>query len=555
MRAVIYARYSTEHQRAASIEDQVRICRERIDREGWDLLQVFQDRAISGATSQRPGYQALLAGARDGAFDVVVAEALDRLSRDQEDVAALFKRLRFAGIRIVTLSEGEVSELHVGLKGTMNALFLRDLAAKSHRGMRGRVEAGKAGGGVTYGYDVIRRLNPDGSLVKGERAINQVDAAIVCRIFEQYAAGVSPKKIALALNNAGIQAPRGGAWTASTLNGNRARGTGILNNELYVGRLVWNRLTYMKDPETGRRRSRARADIELVTTDVPELRIVPQELWKRVKERQARLDAVAALVASDCAASSTPAPVTFWRKQRPRFLFSGIMRCGACGSGFTKISAHHFGCAGARLKGPTVCTVLRTIRKDVLESTVLDALRERMMIPEIYRVFAIEFTAEWNRLQAEASGDQAAKQSELDRVRNQLERLVDAIANGTPIGALQSRMTTLEARRLALEAELAQAIVPAPRLHPNLPEVYRIRLEQLAATLEADTADEARELIRSLVDSVLVHAEVEGFRIEVRGELANILSLAAGSPRKAEMMCEQIKVVAGVGFEPTTFRL
>ena len=130
-----------------------------------------------------------------------------------------------------------------------------------------------------------------------------------------------------------------------------------------------------------------------------------------------------------------------------------------------------------------------------------------------------------------------------------------SIANGTPIGALQSRMVTLEARRLALEAELAQAIAPAPRLHPNLPEVYRARLQQLVATLEADTADEARELIRSLVDSVLVHAEVKGFRIEVCGELANILSLAAGSPRKAEMMCEQIKVVAGVGFEPTTFRL
>ncbi len=554
MRAVIYARYSTEHQRAASIEDQVRICRERIEREGWELLQVFQDRAISGASTLRPGYQALLTGARDGAFDVVVAEALDRLSRDQEDVAALYKRLRFAGIQIVTLSEGEITELHVGLKGTMNALFLKDLAAKSHRGMRGRVEAGKSGGGITYGYDMVRGFNADGSPITGERMINPAEAAVVRRIFEQYGAGLPPKKIALSLNATGIAAPRGGAWTGSTINGNRARGTGILNNEMYVGRLVWNRLTYMKDPETGRRRSRARTDRELVTTDVSDLRIVPQELWDAAKARQARLDAAAVAALPEKSVAQAPSP-QFWKQQRPRFLFSGLMRCGACGSGFTKISLNHFGCAGARLKGPTTCTVLRTIRKDVLEETVMGALRQRMMAPEIYHVFAQEFTAEWNRLQAEASGDQASKQAELDRVRQQLERLVDAIANGTPIGALQSRMASLEARRIALEAELANATEPAPLLHPNLADIYRDRIGQLAATLEASDGEDAREHVRGLVESVTLFEAEDGFRIEVRGELANILSLAAGSPRKAEVMCEQIKMVAGVGFEPTTFRL
>ena len=72
----------------------------------------------------RPGYQALLEGARKGVFDIVVAEALDRISRDQEHIAAFFKLMTFAGVRIVTLAEGDVTELHVGLKGTMNALFL-----------------------------------------------------------------------------------------------------------------------------------------------------------------------------------------------------------------------------------------------------------------------------------------------------------------------------------------------------------------------------------------------------------------------------------------------
>ena len=62
--------------------------------------------------------------AANGEFDLVYAEALDRISRDQEDVAGVYKRLRFADVRIITLAEGEISELHVGLKGTMNALFV-----------------------------------------------------------------------------------------------------------------------------------------------------------------------------------------------------------------------------------------------------------------------------------------------------------------------------------------------------------------------------------------------------------------------------------------------
>ena len=176
MRAVVYARYSSDSQRAASIEDQLRLCREFITKQGWTLEQVYRDAAMSGASSLRPGYQAVLEGARRAEFDVIVVEALDRLSRDQEDVAGSYKRCRFAGVQIVTLAEGEISELHVGLKGTMNAIFLRDLADKTRRGLRGRVEVGASGGGITYGYDVVPSLEK-----RGERRINEGQAASVRR--------------------------------------------------------------------------------------------------------------------------------------------------------------------------------------------------------------------------------------------------------------------------------------------------------------------------------------------------------------------------------------
>jgi DNA invertase Pin-like site-specific DNA recombinase len=149
IRVALYARYSSDNQRDASIEDQLRQCRERAEREGWTVVETYSDRAISGASMIRSGIQALLADAQGGRFDMVLSEALDRISRDQEDVAGVFKRLRFAGVGIVTLSEGEISELHVGLKGTMNALFLKDLALKPIAGFadgsrRARRPAGSA---------------------------------------------------------------------------------------------------------------------------------------------------------------------------------------------------------------------------------------------------------------------------------------------------------------------------------------------------------------------------------------------------------------------------
>ena len=86
---------------------------------------------------------------------MVVAEGLDRLSRDLADVATLYKQLSYRGVGLVTVAEGPITDLHVGLKGTMNALFLKDLAQKTHRGLEGRVRKGMSGGGNSYGYDLV----------------------------------------------------------------------------------------------------------------------------------------------------------------------------------------------------------------------------------------------------------------------------------------------------------------------------------------------------------------------------------------------------------------
>ena len=133
MKVAVYARYSSENQRDASIADQLRVCREYAARQHWMVAREFTDHALSGATLLRPGFQALMREALGRCVDVVLAESLDPFSRDQEDTARLFKRLTFVGVRIVTLAEGDITHLHIGFKGTMNALFLKDLAEKTLR--------------------------------------------------------------------------------------------------------------------------------------------------------------------------------------------------------------------------------------------------------------------------------------------------------------------------------------------------------------------------------------------------------------------------------------
>src|SRR5215211_199547 len=290
---------------------------------------------MSGASHLRPGYQKLLESARNGDFDIVLAEALDRISRDQEHVASFFKLMSFAGIRIVTLAEGEITELHVGLKGTMNALFLKDLADKTRRGLRGRVEQGRSGGGLCYGYTIVDNGE------RGGREVCQAEAAVVCRIFADCAAGKSPRRIAAELNREGILGPGGRPWGDTTIRGHALRGRGVLRNELYVGRLVWNRLRYTKDPSTGRRVSRINPREHWVSRDVPELRIVDDNLWNCVQTR------LGAITQSDGVAKARA--TKFWTRRRPQHLLTGKAVCGICGgAGCTNRQGLH-----RLLHGPT----------------------------------------------------------------------------------------------------------------------------------------------------------------------------------------------------------
>ncbi|WP_160477900.1 recombinase family protein, partial [Cereibacter sphaeroides] len=281
-RVIIYARYSTDLQNPKSVADQVAMCRREAEAWGWAVINTRSDEGLSGSREDLPGYRKVLDDLRTGCCDIVMFESLDRLSRDQEHTARFHKMASHHEVELFALDGGFLDALRVGFTSTMAQAFLENLAFKTRRGLRARVASGHSAGGRAYGYR--NRLDEQGQAVAGELEIDEAEAAVVRRIFRDYAAGISPQQIASRLNAEFIAAPRGrgggsGHWKQNTINGNRERGTGIPNNELCIGRRIWNRLRYSKDPSTGRKISRLNKPEAWEVSEAPALRIVDQDLW------------------------------------------------------------------------------------------------------------------------------------------------------------------------------------------------------------------------------------------------------------------------------------
>ena len=430
----------------------------------------------------------------------------------------------------------------------MNALFLKDLAEKTHRGLRGRIEDGKSAGGLCYGYRVVKALN-GGTITTGEREIEPAEAAVVERMFREFIAGVSPKQIAKNLNREGVPGPFGGLWSPSTIYGNAKRGTGILNNELYVGRLVWNRLRYVKNPDTGKRVSRLNPTSEWMSREVPDLRIVPDDLWTAAKSRQKQTRHAMKKAGVIGAA------------KRPQYLFSGLTKCGICGAGFIMSGKNRLGCFGARDQGR--CDNRLTIRRDEVEARVLTALQDKLLRRDLFEEFCDEFTREMNRLRMEHRAGLSAAEREIERIEVRRKKLIEMVMNGVAASEVKDELNTNAARREELKATLAAADTPPPLLHPEMAGLYRQKVIALAEALEhPETFSEASEALRGLIDAIVLtpnqgeppsHAGEDScfgeprLRIELKGNLAAMLGAAQNAKRSPETgdLSLQVVMVAG----------
>jgi len=497
-RVAIYARYSSTMQQDRSVDDQIATCRAYADREGLEVVATFADRAKSGASFiDRDGLLDLMRAAKEGKFDILLVESLDRLSRDQEDLAGLFKRLTYFKVAILTLNEGTATPVHIGLRGLVGQLFLTDLAQKVRRGQLGRVREGRVPGALSYGY---RRIPGR----PGEREIDPEQAEVVRRIFREYAAGLTPRQICQGLNQDGIPGPRGGSWQHGGFVKSKsadAHQGGLLRNEIYRGMIHWSRQQRVLNPETGKRVVRVSKPEDRLVVSAPHLRIVDDALWDAA---QAMLEA-RSIKANGVGKHGRIA-------SRNNSFLAGLVVCETCGGPMIvsendrQTKGHRIKCRAAHRFG--TCSHSKSYDLNRIEKLVAQAIGERLNNPALIASFVDKCLAHFAELECDAREEEASNRKRLSQIEGSILRLVNALeAGGMPEDKILPRLQALEAERTELKKRERMA---APSLNPSeigllLAEYFKAHVADLYSYLkEPDLPIERRLSLRHLVDSVVV---------------------------------------------------
>ncbi|MFA5941399.1 MAG: recombinase family protein [Sinimarinibacterium sp.] len=496
MRAVIYARYSTDQQSATSIDDQARVCRQRAAALGFDVVAVHSDRATSGQTcvGDRPGGRALLADQ----YDVLILEGLDRLSRDAVENETIVRRLEHRGVRIIGVSDGYDSAaggqsrgLLRMMRGAINETYIHDLRAKIHRGLVGQLERGYHAGGLSYGYrSVVAGVDAKNEPIGFRLELVDEQAEVVREIFARYADGASCQKIAAELNRRGVRGPRGGTWCVSALYGSPAKGAGVLNNELYVGRYIWNRSRWVKDPDTRKRQRLQRPASEWKIEQRPELRILDDAMWTAVRTRMQ---------------TTRDRGGRGGRGGFPTTLFGGLLRCGICGGAVVAISASAYGCAARRDRGTAVCTGISAPRRAV-DATLLDHVQQAVQAPALVARMEREAALLLGDRGRQDDSRQALRKrgSELDK---EIGRLADGIAAIGVSPALAERLRAAEAERERIRT--AQELAPVIRAPSDARALVRAALNGLSQDLGKELP-QARDALRAALGDIRLVPEEDG---------------------------------------------
>lgn len=549
-RIVLYGRHSTSLQTITSSQDQTASCMKLVDYLNGTVVATFHDPEMSGYKRNRPGLKQLLRLIEDGEADMVVCESLDRLARDGEDVAWLGKKLAYHGAELYTVSENHVDQVKFGVAALLGAIFLKNLVDKTLRGMAAAVAAGRIAGGRSYGYDSRKIYDQEGERIRGYLDIVPVKAEVVERIFRDFASGLSSIEIATALNLEGIPGPRGGEWNASTIRGDPKKHTGILNNPLYVGRLIWGRRKWRRNPdsENRERRYKMRDQSEWLEIEVPDLRIIDDELWEAVRAEMERRS-----ISNKPRAGEADKPDSPAGKPRKKHLLSGLIKCSHCGSNYTISGKDYYRCAGHKERG--TCSNTLSVRKGALEQAAMAVLQHHLLTEEHAKIFTETFNREVKKISGNEIDRERITRDRLAVIETELENLSANMLAGLLSPTLMKMLSDREAEKAELEMRLSRTAPTKPIAqivpHPELLQKFKEKIGALRDTLNDERIrTEAAELMDRLIESVTIYPEgAHGPEAEIVAKVADLAVYALNDNttpgRSWGGVCSSMAVVAG----------
>ncbi|MCC2086069.1 recombinase family protein [Staphylococcus haemolyticus] len=401
-----YIRVSTERQvEGYSIEGQITQIEQYCQFNGYELVDIYADRGISGKSMNRPELQRMLNDAKNGKLDCVMVYKTNRLARNTSDLLTIVEELHRQNVEFFSLSE------RMEVKNSTGKLMLQILASFSeferntileniYTGQRQRALEGYYQGNLPLGYNNI----PDN---KKELMINQHEANIVKYIFESYAKGHGYRKIANALNHKGYVTKKGNPFSISAI-------TYILSNPFYIGKIQFAKY---KDWNDKRRKGLNDKPVFAQGKHTP---IISQSLWDKVHSRMKQVS------------------------QKPQVhgkgtnLLTGIVHCPQCGAPMaasnttntlkdgTKKRIRYYSCSNFRNKGSKVCSA-NSVRADVIEKYVMDQILEIVKSDKVIKQ-VVERVNQENQVDVAAlNHDIAYKQQQFDEINTKLKNLVQTI--------------------------------------------------------------------------------------------------------------------------------
>jgi site-specific DNA recombinase len=443
MRAITYARVSTDAQEkdGTSLDTQERACIQFAMDHGWPIIESVRE-AASGYTLDRPGIAQVRRLLHQGDADVVIAYAVDRLSRNQNHIGVLFDEVQQAGARLEFITE-KFEDTAIGRFILSARAFIAEVEREkiAERTMRGKLERARSGripqamGKGCYGYS----YNPG----TGHREIDVFQAQVVRRIFRRYTETRSFSAVSAELNEEGLLAFSGGRWYPLTIRR-------MLRNESYTGRLVYRRTKWVatRNAHDGRRRRHPveRPVEEWIDIEGASPRIIEDALWFRVQQ-----------ILDDPERT----------RQRPSARFyplRGRVKCGMCGGamvGRTLSSKGrtftYYACRHAYDKHTKRTCSSRYVRQDELERGVWREISQVLSSPSVVL----------NELQHQSGGGSDEREvrrveREIASFREREKRLVRLYTFGEiDEEFVREEGACLRHQRLVLEARL-KSLRPAP---------------------------------------------------------------------------------------------